>query len=75
MSRQQAFELVAKLGAQPEANVTKKTDFLVLGQQDPSRLTPGAELSAKAQKAEELRAKGQKIELLGEDDFLRMTGT
>jgi DNA polymerase-3 subunit epsilon len=74
MSRQQAFELVAQLGAQPEAKVTKKTDFLVLGQQDPSRLTPGAELSAKAQKAEELRAKGQKIELLGEDDFLRMTG-
>jgi DNA polymerase III epsilon subunit-like protein len=74
MSRQQAFELVAKLGAQPEANVTKKTDFLVLGQQDPGKLRPGAELSAKAQKAEELRAKGQKIELLGEDDFLRMTG-
>jgi len=74
MSRQQAFELVAQLGAQPEAKVTKKTDFLVLGQQDPSRLTPGAELSAKAQKAEELRAKGQKIELLGEDDFLRMIG-
>jgi len=72
MSRQQAFELVAQLGAQPEATVTKRTDFLVLGQQDPSRLTPGAALSAKAQKAEVLRAKGQKIELLGEDDFLRM---
>jgi DNA polymerase-3 subunit epsilon len=54
--------------------VTKKTDFLVLGQQDPSRLTPGAALSTKAQKAEQLRAKGQKIELLGEDDFLRMIG-
>jgi len=75
MSRQQAFELVAKLGAQPEANVTKKTDFLVLGQQDPGKLRPGAELSAKAQKAEELRAKGQKIELLGEDDFIAMIGT
>jgi len=75
MSRQQAFELVAQLGAQAEATVTKKTDFLVLGQQDPSRLTPGAELSAKAQKAEELRGKGQKIELLGEDDFLRMIGS
>ena len=75
MSRQQAFELVAQLGAQAEATVTKKTDFLVLGQQDPSRLTPGAELSAKAQKAKELRGKGQKIELLGEDDFLRMIGS
>jgi DNA polymerase-3 subunit epsilon len=74
MSRPQAFELVAQLGAQPEATVTKKTDFLVLGQQDPSRLTPGAALSTKAQKAEQLRAKGQKIELLGEDDFLRMIG-
>jgi DNA polymerase-3 subunit epsilon len=74
MSRPQAFELVAQLGAQPEATVTKKTDFLVIGQQDPSRLTPGAALSTKAQKAELLRAKGQKIELLGEDDFLRMIG-
>ena len=74
MSRQQAFELAAQVGAQPEATVTKKTDFLVLGQQDPSRLTPGAELSAKAQKAKELRAKGQKIELLGEDDFVAMIG-
>jgi DNA polymerase III epsilon subunit-like protein len=72
MSRQQAFELVAQLGAQPEAKVTTKTDYLVLGEQDPSRLKPGAVLSAKAQKAEALRGKGQKIELLGEDDFLRM---
>jgi len=72
MSRQQAFDLVAQIGAQPETTVTKKTDFLVLGQQDPTRLKPGAELSSKAKKAEELRAKGQRIELLGEDDFLRM---
>lgn len=72
MSRPQAFELVAQVGAQPEATVTKKTDYLVLGQQDPTRLKPGADLSSKARKAEELRAKGQKIELLGEDDFLRM---
>jgi len=72
MSRQQAFELVSQFGARPEIKVTKKTDFLVLGEQDPLRLRPGAKLSAKAQKAQDLRAKGQKIELLGEDDFLRM---
>jgi DNA polymerase-3 subunit epsilon len=72
MSRQQAFELVAKIGAYLETTVTKKTDYLVLGQQDPTRLRPRAELSTKARKAEELRARGQRIEILGEDDFLRM---
>lgn len=42
-----------------------------LGRQDHDRLAAGETMSAKQRKALALRAKGQDIELLGEDDFLR----
>ena len=72
MTRAVAHEWVAALGAQPAGNVTKRTNVLVTGYQDPGVLTHGLALSRKAQKAADLRARGQEIETVPEDDFIRM---
>jgi hypothetical protein len=62
---------VADAGGQPAAGVTKTTNILVEGYQDLRKLRPGEGLSAKARKAEALRAAGQEIELMHEEDFLQ----
>jgi hypothetical protein len=54
--------------------VTRQTSILVVGYQDARKLRPGATLSAKAQKAADLRAKGQTIEVMPEDDFFQSLG-
>jgi DNA polymerase-3 subunit epsilon len=71
MPRRQAWELVAEAGGQPVPSVTKDTDLLVAGEQDPRRLVPGATLSGKQQKAAALLATGHSIELIAEPDFLQ----
>jgi DNA polymerase-3 subunit epsilon len=71
MTRAQAWGLVAEAGGQPAAGVTKTTNILVEGYQDLRKLRPGEGLSAKARKAEALRAAGQEIELMHEEDFLQ----
>ena len=72
MTRGDAWERVAAVGGQPEPGVTKHTNVLVIGYQDSRVLRPGESLSAKARKAQELRAKGQAIEVMGEVDFLQL---
>lgn len=72
MTRKEAFEALARVGGIPGDNVTKKTSFLVSGEQDLSRLAPGASLSGKQKKAADLRARGGDIEIIGEDDFRRL---
>jgi len=47
------------------------TDILVVGFQDARKLRPGEILSGKSRKAQELRAAGQRIELLIEPDFIQ----
>lgn len=74
MAREDAWSLVADRGGRPAAGVTKHTDILVMGYQDAYKLRPGATLSAKAQKAADLRAKGQAIEIMGEVDFIQSLG-
>lgn len=74
MTRTQAWSLVAECGATPAAGVTKRTSILVVGYQDARKLRPGARLSAKAQKAADLRAKGRAIEVMPEDDFFQSLG-
>lgn len=71
MTRQMAWNECAAVGAQPEKNVTKRTNVLVIGDLDPARLVPGETLSQRAVKAFDLRAGGQEIEVLTEFDFLR----
>ena len=71
MTRSRAWDLVAERGGQPAPGVTKHTNLLVIGFQDAAVLAPGATLSNKARKAADLRAAGQQIEVLGEEDFLQ----
>ncbi len=72
MTRGVAWERVAEVGGQPESGVTRHTNILVVGYQDSQKLRPGEALSTKARKAQDLRAKGQEIELMGEVDFLQL---
>ena len=44
----------------------------MIGFQDARKLSPGATLSRKAQKASDLRVKGQPIELMPEQDFFQL---
>lgn len=71
MTRDLAWAEVGRVGGIPEYGVTRRTNVLVVGDINPAVLTPGAELTAKAMKAFALRQKGQEIEVMAEDDFLR----
>lgn len=67
--RQQAWEWAANVGAIPEANVTKRTNILVIGDgfvgDDLEEFGTG-----KAKKAVTLLEKGQPIEVMNERDFV-----
>jgi len=67
MSRKEAYAHLAEVGGQPVAGVTRKTDVLVIGTQDPATLRPGDD---QIRKAEELLAKGHHIEMISKADFL-----
>ena len=71
MTRDIARLECAKAGATPEDNTTKRTNVLVVGDLNPAVLRPGSNLTGKARKAFELQDKGQAIEVMTEDDFLR----
>jgi len=71
MTRQEAWDACSQVGAIAEKTTTKRTNVLVIGGLGAEALRPGAKLSAKAQKTVDLMAKGQDIELMDEDDFLR----
>ena len=72
MPRREAADVAAIAGCEVESGVTKHTTILVVGDQDISRLS-GNEKSSKHRKAEDLIAKGQKITIIGESDFRRIT--
>lgn len=72
MGRQEAWDRLCAVGGSPEKGVTKKTNILVVGTQDPRALRPGATRSSKEEKASALRASGQAIEIMGEDDFVAL---
>lgn len=71
MVRQDAWNECARVGAIAEGNTTKRTNVLVIGDLNPANLRPGETLSAKARRAFALQDKGQDIEVMTEDDFLR----
>lgn len=70
-TRQMAWDDVARVGGIPQYGVTKLTNILVIGDIESARLGPGAAITSKAAKAFRLREKGQDIEVMGEDDFVR----
>lgn len=66
MDRREAEELVASLGGRPSGSVSKKTDYVVVGD------NPGSKLD----KARRILASGEKTNLtvLSEEEFLRLAG-
>lgn len=68
MSRLNAFQIVADLGATPQDSVTKKTNFLVIGKSDFAKSVKEGKTS-KMKKAESLIAKGNDLAILSEDAF------
>lgn len=71
-TRSEAQKLVASFGATVASNVTKKTSLVVMGGFDPSTLRPGATLSSKIQRARDLAAAGQSVEIVTEQTFLEI---
>jgi DNA polymerase-3 subunit epsilon len=70
-TRQMAWEDVVKVGGIPEPTVTKRTNVLVIGDFNPAVLAPGVIITGKAAKVFALQDKGQDIEVMAEDDFIR----
>lgn len=71
MDRRIAWHECSGIGALAEENVTKRTNVLVVGDINPAVLRPGSEITGRARRAFELQDKGQPIEVMTEDDFIR----
>lgn len=71
MLRKDAENMIVQIGGKIGAGVTKKVDYLVTGYQDPHVLK-GHEKSAKVMAAEKLLAAGHQIEVIPEEEFLKM---
>ena len=71
MSRRDAYQLVLNLGGIPEDTITKKTDFLVVGNTDFAASIKNGKTN-KMKKADMYRAKGQDILTLSENTFFQM---
>ena len=71
MTRYEAFQVTVNSGGVPSKSVSKRTQFLVLGMTDHRRVgTDG--MSNSHRKAVDLRDAGAAIEIIDENDFLRM---
>ncbi len=68
MVREDAMQAVVNCGGILDSTVTKKTNYLILGDNDYNAVLHG-EKSSKHKKAEELKLKGQDIEILDEKTF------
>ena len=71
MTRAEAEYVITDIGGIAASGVTKNVDYLVTGYQDIKKLN-GKEKSSKVISAEKLLAKGHKIEVIPEDEFLKM---
>jgi DNA polymerase-3 subunit epsilon len=72
IAREDAERLTLCSGGQCLTNVSKRTNVLVVGQSDPRTVKSGRSTSTKEEKARELIAAGAAVQILSEDDFLRM---
>lgn len=73
MGRKEAFQIVANLGGHPDDKITKKTNFLVIGNEEFSKSRRDGETN-KMKKAAAYREKGQDIVTLSESTFFQMLG-
>jgi len=71
ITKNEAADLAAKVGCDVGQGVTKKTTLLCVGNQDIEKLA-GHSKSSKHRKAESLIAKGQRIRIIREADFMEM---
>lgn len=71
MSRPEAMQRIADIGGVPKDHMTKATDYLVVGLQD-YRVVGAEGMSSKQRKAIEMVEKGSEIEILSEEEFLKM---
>lgn len=74
LSRREAAQLVVDTGGEFTPNVTKKTDLLVVGQQDLEKLA-GHTVSSKMRKAATMAADGHHIEIIDERDLHKLLMT
>ena len=72
MKRKDAIQRAVNNGAVVGSNVTKRTNFLIVGISDFINFDSG-KLTNKLKKAKDLSDKGQDISIIDEKDFLRMT--
>lgn len=70
MTRNDAAQVIADIGGINGTSVTKKTDYLIVGQQD-YRIVGEDGMSKKQEKAMAMKAVGAEIEILSEADFLK----
>ncbi len=75
MPRKEAVQKIVNKGAVFSQSVTKKTNILVFGYQDPHKFAENAENSSKFIKAQALRSAGADIEIINEDDFIKILGS
>ena len=68
MQRKEAMQIIVDLGGHCEDNVTKKTNYLILGNNDYNPILRG-EKSSKLIKAETLKLEGKDIEIISENVF------
>ena len=73
LKRNDARELVVRIGGEAPDRLTQDTDFLVVGVQD-LKVVGQSGLSGKMKTAAKYREKGLPIEVIDEDDFIRMIG-
>ncbi len=71
MTRLEAAHKIVAQGWRFKDNMTKETDYLIVGEQDFTKFKDGQK-GAKLRKAEDLLQAGYPIEIITEDDFLRM---
>ena len=73
MSRKQAEKIVSDIGGVIGNGVTKKTNYLILGNNDYNMAVKDGK-SAKHKRAEELQLQGYEIEIIPEDHFYELIG-
>lgn len=71
MTRKEAMQIIKNLGGENEDTITKKTNFLIVGNLDFVKSIKEGK-SRKMEKAEKYKEKGQDIEVISENTFYTM---
>jgi DNA polymerase-3 subunit epsilon len=72
LSRDLASQVVAAQGGAPSNSVSKKTDYLVVGEEVYQAYSAGGEITGKLARAVEINDAGGLIQIIGPSEFLRM---